>query len=350
MWCIPRKSISQTASFSTLSGAERHPQSWETAWEFSGVGYVSRQTTKLLAEFLWRAPIDPPPRGLAWRSRHIHTSIVHSPVTRAFTGKMERAVRVRGRDFPSSSLCAVSATQRASASSTSHNGGREVIKIEIPAAWSKPRSTYRRRHLRLIATHFFVLIVLCVIIGRACAFAPLHTRRIALPTSPFASRPPPNFRIFLFGFGGKDSQTNKNSGNSSLKPRPFAPERMVKYNDDIFAKIWIFLFTGKIAAVVGAPSPRNFIPYEEYVRLSRLLLRGGSTKAKSAVLSVLRSIAFPGFSSLFRTLFPGSSRLACEFNARVTPIFFSWLVGPAKVETSEMLNPVTYVIEHVEWW
>ena len=130
----------------------------------------------------------------------------------------------------------------------------------------------------------------------------------------------------------------------TLPPRPFAPENMVVYDDDLFAKVWIFLFSGKIAAVVGAPYPRTFIPYEEYVRLSQLLLKGGSTKAKTAVLSVLRSIAFPGFSSIFRTLFPGTSRFACEFNAKVTPVFFSWLVGPAKVETSEMRNPKTYVM------
>lgn len=125
---------------------------------------------------------------------------------------------------------------------------------------------------------------------------------------------------------------------------PFAPENMATYDDDLFAKIWIFLFSGKIAAVVGVPSPRRFIEYEEYVRLSQLLLKAGSTKAKTAVLTVLRSIAFPGFSSIFRTLFPGTSRFACEFNAKVTPVFFSWLVGPAVVETSEMRNPKTCVI------
>ncbi|GAB5029939.1 Hypothetical protein NocV09_00200730 [Nannochloropsis oceanica] len=122
---------------------------------------------------------------------------------------------------------------------------------------------------------------------------------------------------------------------------------MATYDDDLFAKIWIFLFSGKIAAVVGVPSPRRFIEYEEYVRLSQLLLKAGSTKAKTAVLTVLRSIAFPGFSSIFRTLFPGTSRFACEFNAKVTPVFFSWLVGPAVVETSEMRNPKT---DEVEVW
>lgn len=56
-----------------------------------------------------------------------------------------------------------------------------------------------------------------------------------------------------------------------------------------------------------------------------------------------------GFSQIFRTLFPGSSRLACEFNARITPVFFEWLVGPATVEAAEVVNPKTYVGCEVLW-
>lgn len=171
---------------------------------------------------------------------------------------------------------------------------------------------------------------------------------VPLRPSPISSSSPalrPLTQAYLFGLGGSNSKSSnaKNGNMKTLTPRPFAPENMKKYDDDVFARVWIFLFSGKIAAVVGAPYPRTFIPYEEYVRLSQLLLKGGSTKAKTAVLSVLRSIAFPGFSSIFRTLFPGTSRFACEFNAKVTPVFFSWLVGPAVVETSEMRNPKTYV-------
>lgn len=78
--------------------------------------------------------------------------------------------------------------------------------------------------------------------------------------------------------------------------------------------------------------------YDEFVALSMRLAKGSPTTIKQSVLSVLKSVAFPGFQYLFRTLFPGSSRAACELNAQITPIFFSWLVGPATVEEGEVLT------------
>jgi hypothetical protein len=53
---------------------------------------------------------------------------------------------------------------------------------------------------------------------------------------------------------------------------------------------------------------------------------------------VLKTIAFPGFATIYRTFFPGYRRYSCEFNAALTPMFFSWLVGPAKVEEGEVVN------------
>lgn len=206
------------------------------------------------------------------------------------------------------------------------------------------RHTRRRRSIKF-QLPLFVIILFVALAGSAQAFVPLRPSSSSSTSCP-ALRPRPLTQAHLFGLGGRSGSKSKIAKKGNMKisiPRPFAPENMATYDDDLFAKIWIFLFSGKIAAVVGAPSPRRFIQYEEYVRLSQLLLKGGSTKAKTAVLSVLRSIAFPGFSSIFRTLFPGTSRLACEFNAKVTPVFFSWLVGPAVVETSEMLNPKTCV-------
>lgn len=84
--------------------------------------------------------------------------------------------------------------------------------------------------------------------------------------------------------------------------------------------------------------PNSFVTYQDFVQLSRELLKGTPEKVKQTVLSVLKTIAFPGFSSIFRAFFPGTSRSACEFNAAITPLFFSWLVGPAKVEKRELLT------------
>lgn len=247
-----------------------------------------------------------------------------------------------------------------------------------PAPQQQHRRSRRSRNAPPRPLLPLLLLLACVAITSTHAFL-----FPSPPLSPAASPPKIEndlLRRSLFGKPGRSSSS------SSSKPSPFAPELMVTYDDNVFAKVWIFLFSGKIAAVVGAPAPRSFIPYEEYVRLSQLLLKGGSTRAKGAVLAVLRSIAFPGFSSIFRTLFPvrirgvsffillsfvgvclcvtkahlsrssihsfppllssffqGTSRFACEFNAKVTPVFFSWLVGPAVVEETEMIDPKTYV-------
>lgn len=45
--------------------------------------------------------------------------------------------------------------------------------------------------------------------------------------------------------------------------------------------------------VTGSKLPAFPISYDEYVRLSVVLQKGGPQVAKDAVLSVLRSIAFP---------------------------------------------------------
>lgn len=102
----------------------------------------------------------------------------------------------------------------------------------------------------------------------------------------------------------------------------------------------LYLFGIKMAEATNTPfdiNPLTF-SYDDFVRLSLLLNKGTPAMIKGSVLKVLKSIAFPGFAPIFRTLFPGDSQAACEFNAAVTPIFFSWLVGPARVEEGPIIT------------
>jgi len=71
---------------------------------------------------------------------------------------------------------------------------------------------------------------------------------------------------------------------------------------------WILI----ASQAIGAPLPGGLLTYDDFVALSLKMMRGGPNTVKLTVLRVLRSIAFPGFSTIFRTLFPGSSRFACK--------------------------------------
>ena len=63
--------------------------------------------------------------------------------------------------------------------------------------------------------------------------------------------------------------------------RPSAPHRPTLHQ------------TKPTTKVTGSKLPAFPISYDEYVRLSVVLQKGGPQVAKDAVLSVLRSIAFP---------------------------------------------------------
>lgn len=63
------------------------------------------------------------------------------------------------------------------------------------------------------------------------------------------------------------------------------------------------------------------------VDVSRALMRGRTpAQQRDAVIA-----GFPSVPAWFRKAFP-YSKWGAELNARITPAFFSWLVGPASVE------------------
>jgi hypothetical protein len=63
------------------------------------------------------------------------------------------------------------------------------------------------------------------------------------------------------------------------------------------------------------------------VEVSRALMRGRSpAQQRDAVIA-----GFPAVPAWFRRLFP-YTKWGAELNARITPAFFGWLVGPAAVE------------------
>ena len=76
--------------------------------------------------------------------------------------------------------------------------------------------------------------------------------------------------------------------------------------------------------------------YESFVNLSREIMRGRTTKQQQETVdSVLASLLPPQSPERFREWFPLSKRNA-EFNAWITTLGFTWLVGPSELNEVEV--------------
>lgn len=112
------------------------------------------------------------------------------------------------------------------------------------------------------------------------------------------------------------------------------PEAKTVYNDNFLDKIFITLFSRKMAeALGGRPFDSN---YDNFVKLSHEIMRGRNTKQqRETVALVLSSLLPPNAPEAFRKLFPFNKATA-EFNAWLTTLFFSWLVGPSTLKPVEV--------------
>jgi hypothetical protein len=119
-------------------------------------------------------------------------------------------------------------------------------------------------------------------------------------------------------------------------PRRSAPPQRVvaaaqrppaEYNDSLTDILFIALCRRAYGALAGWQSPRSWTDGREtfsgMVEVSRALMKGRTAaQQRAAVIQ-----GFPQVPAWFRQVFP-YSRWGAELNARITPAFFSWLVGP----------------------
>jgi hypothetical protein len=116
---------------------------------------------------------------------------------------------------------------------------------------------------------------------------------------------------------------------------PFA-ERTV-YKDSPLEQMFIRLFTSKIADQLG---PDVYVPwntqYDDFVRVSKDILRGRSTTEQHALVRrVLLSLLPPGLPAAFKTLFR-PTQWAAEVNAAVASFGFHWLVGESELRSQQV--------------
>ncbi|MEM1311345.1 MAG: DUF4033 domain-containing protein, partial [Cyanobacteria bacterium P01_H01_bin.153] len=102
-----------------------------------------------------------------------------------------------------------------------------------------------------------------------------------------------------------------------------------QYHDSLCDRVFIRLFSRKIANAVGEPT--SLSGYDGFVDLSQKIMQGRSASEQQALVAVvLQSLVPDPVLWLIRTLF-SPTRLVCELNAWFATILFEWLVGPCEV-------------------
>ena len=108
-----------------------------------------------------------------------------------------------------------------------------------------------------------------------------------------------------------------------------------QYQDNWFERILIWLFSHKIARVLGLKVELS--GYEGFVKLSEQITRGrNATEQQDAVAIILQSLVPTPVLFLIRTLF-SPTQLVCELNAWFATVLFQWLVGPCEVQTAGVI-------------
>lgn len=119
------------------------------------------------------------------------------------------------------------------------------------------------------------------------------------------------------------------------------PETVSEYQDGLFDRLFIRLFSRKMANAVGQKTPLK--GYDGFVDLSQKIMQGRNAQEQQALVAiVLKSLVPAQVLWLIRTLF-SPTQLVCELNAWFATVLFEWLVGPCEVTevtvTDEAGNP-----------
>jgi Beta-carotene isomerase D27-like, C-terminal len=106
------------------------------------------------------------------------------------------------------------------------------------------------------------------------------------------------------------------------------------YNDNFLDRLFIWLFSRKMADAIKAETPVS--GYSGFVDLSKQIMQGrDADEQQAAVARVLQSLVPAPVLWLIRTLF-SPTRLVCVLNAWFAAQMFEWLVGPCEVGEAEV--------------
>jgi hypothetical protein len=110
------------------------------------------------------------------------------------------------------------------------------------------------------------------------------------------------------------------------------------YNDNLFDRLFILLFSRKMAKALGTglvPAPG----YDGFVGLSQQIMAGRNAADQQQVVArVLGSLVPAPVLWVIRTVVT-PNRWVCESNAWFATQLFDWLVGPCQVKAAEVITP-----------
>ena len=110
----------------------------------------------------------------------------------------------------------------------------------------------------------------------------------------------------------------------------------ITYKDNLFDRLFIWLFSRKMANAIGANTTLS--GYSGFVDLSKQIMKGrNAQQQQAAVAQVLQSLMPPPVLWFIRTAF-SPTRLVCVLNAWFAAQLFEWLVGPCEVTDAEIVS------------
>lgn len=124
------------------------------------------------------------------------------------------------------------------------------------------------------------------------------------------------------------------SPQAAPKTDPFATKN--EYNDNFWDKLFISIYSRKMAAQLNNVTVPKEPQYDDFVRISKEIMRGRtSEKQRVVVRNVLMSLLPPNSPAAFRKLFP-PTQLSAELNAWFASIGFGWLVGEMELRNADI--------------
>ncbi len=108
------------------------------------------------------------------------------------------------------------------------------------------------------------------------------------------------------------------------------------YNDSPFDRLFIALFSRKMAKAVG--QPQRLSGYDGFVDLSKQIMAGRDAQNQQQLVAVvLQSLVPSPVLWLIRTL-TTPTQWVCEANAWFATVLFDWLVGPSYVKSVDIVR------------
>lgn len=128
---------------------------------------------------------------------------------------------------------------------------------------------------------------------------------------------------------------DKDAAVAKAPPKdPFAEKTV--YNDNWLDKLFIKLYSKKLAAQMQNVTVPDNAEYTDFVRVSSEIMKGRNTlQQRLLIRNMLMSLLPPKSPEVFRALFP-PTKFSAEFNALIASMGFNWLVGECELREDDI--------------